>query len=76
MSVGEAITVFEDRGDTECGRWFDDEAGVVEEHRMSVMIDASWTRTASSATTRRSSRTAGMGWRPAKPLAIVLVESV
>ena len=24
--------VFEDRGDAECGRWFDDQAGVVEQH--------------------------------------------
>ncbi len=35
--------------------------------RIPAMIDASWTRTASSATRRRSSRTAGMGHRPATP---------
>src|ERR1017187_6824911 len=33
--------------------------------RIPAMIDASWTRTASSATRRRSSRTAGMGRWPA-----------
>lgn len=33
VSVGEAVTVFEDGRDTERGRRFDAEAGVVEEHR-------------------------------------------
>jgi|SRR5271166_1045889 len=32
VSAGEALTVFEDRRDTERGRWFGDEAGAVEEH--------------------------------------------
>lgn len=44
--------------------------------RIPAMIDASCTRTASSATRRRSSRTAGMGRRPATPSAMVSVESV
>ena len=44
--------------------------------RRPAMIDASRTRTASSATRRRSSRTAWMGRRPATPSAMVSVESV
>ncbi len=43
---------------------------------MPVMIDDSRTRTASSATTRRSSRTSGMGNRPATPSAMVSADSV
>src|SRR4051794_6857210 len=44
--------------------------------RMPAMIDASWISTASSAMTRRSSRTSGIGYRPATPSAMVFVESV
>ena len=32
MPAGEAVTVFEDRGDAERGRRFDDEASLVEKH--------------------------------------------
>jgi hypothetical protein len=32
VSAGEAVRVFEGRRDAECGRRFDDDAGMIEEH--------------------------------------------
>jgi hypothetical protein len=76
VPAGEAAAVFQDSRDAERGRRFDDQAGVMQEHPHPAMINASETRTASSATRRRSSRTAGMGYRPTTPSAMVSVGPV
>ena len=60
MAVGESCAVLQEGGHAQgCGGL--DQAGGLRSSRMSAMIDASWTRTASSASRRRSCRTSGMG---------------